>query len=94
MRIASCKDRRLRRLMTDNDRHGLPPATVEKLLHMLTYLSLMRTESELETLKAWRAHRLVGDLAGHWSLTVTRNWRLIFHVESDAIYDLDLIDYH
>lgn len=94
MKIVSFKDRRLRRLMTENDRRGLPPATAEKLAHMLTYLSLIQTEVELETLKVWRAHRLVGDLAGHWSLAVSRNWRLIFRVEGSTICDLDLVDYH
>lgn len=94
MKIVSIKDRRLRRLMTENDRRGLPPASAEKIAHMLTYLSLIKTEAELEALKNWHPHRLVGDLAGHWSLSVTRNWRLIFRVDNNIISDLDLVDYH
>ncbi len=37
-----------------------------------------------------------GDLRGRWSLTVTRNWRLTFLIEGDAleIIDLDYQDYH
>ena len=94
MDIISFKDRRLRRLVTDGDTRGLPPVAVVKIGHMITYLSLNRSEAELETLKAWRAHRLTGELSGHWSLTVTRNWRLIFRIDGERIIDLDLVDYH
>jgi toxin HigB-1 len=35
-----------------------------------------------------------GHLAGHWSLTVTGNWRLIMRFENGDAFDLDLVDYH
>jgi hypothetical protein len=40
------------------------------------------------------AHPLTGDLAGYWSLTVTRNWRLVFRFKDGDASDLDLMDYH
>jgi toxin HigB-1 len=39
-------------------------------------------------------NQLTGNRAGHWSLTVTGNWRLIVRFESGDACDLDLIDYH
>jgi proteic killer suppression protein len=38
---------------------------------------------------------LVGDKAGRWSMTVTKNWRLTFiKIDETTIADLDLEDYH
>lgn len=37
-------------------------------------------------LPAWCLHQLSGDLAGHWSVWVTGNWRLTFTFEDgDAV---------
>jgi len=35
-----------------------------------------------------------GDLAGHWSLSITGNWRLIVRFEEGDAFNLDLVDYH
>ena len=32
--------------------------------------------------------------AGEWSVTVTRNWRITFAVEANAIVNVDFEDYH
>ncbi len=94
MKIASIRDKRLRRFIERDDGVGLPPQIRPKLNTMLTVLSGLANEAELASFPHWRAHKLSGDLAGYWSLTITRNWRLIFKVEDNGIRDLDLIDYH
>ena len=50
--------------------------------------------SDIDLVPGWRLHQLKGDLAGCWSLTVTRNWRLTFRFEDGDAHDLDLLDYH
>lgn len=42
----------------------------------------------------FRLHRLTGNLSGHWSLTVTANWRLTFRFEGGDVHDVDLVDCH
>jgi len=42
----------------------------------------------------WRFHRLVGDRAGTWSISVSGNWRITFDVVDGEICNLDLEDYH
>lgn len=37
---------------------------------------------------------LAGDLKGFWSVTVSRNWRVIFRFEDGDAVDIDLVDYH
>lgn len=45
-------------------------------------------------LPGFRLHRLKGDLAGFWSVTVSSNWRVIFRFEGGHASDVDLVDYH
>jgi len=45
---------------------------------------------------SWKAHQLIGDRKGTWSLFVTRNWRITFTIDQAEIeiIDLDCEDYH
>lgn len=42
----------------------------------------------------WRLHRLSGDLAGFYAVSVSGNWRLIFRFEGTDAADIDYVDYH
>ncbi|MBK8907060.1 MAG: type II toxin-antitoxin system RelE/ParE family toxin [Rhodospirillales bacterium] len=42
----------------------------------------------------WRIHQLSDDRAGTWTISVSGNWRITFALDDDAIYNLDLEDYH
>ena len=63
---------------------------------MLAYLDDIEDPEELRLLKTWRVHTLAGDCKGDWSLSVTRNRRLTFQVDTAEreICDLNLEDYH
>ena len=69
---------------------------VEKIRNILSFLQDMDHVDELQTIPSWRAHQLTGDRKGHWSLTVSRNWRITFRVDEieREIVDLDYQDYH
>jgi toxin HigB-1 len=46
-------------------------------------------------LTVWKVHTLTGDRKGTWSLSVTRNQRLTFHIDAERmICDVNLEDYH
>lgn len=95
MEIVSIRHKALRRFAETGDPKGLPAQVVERLERMLAYLAAIEDPEELRTPPNFGAHRLTGDLAGHWSLTVTRNWRMTFRVTaSGTIADMDLEDYH
>ena len=80
--------------MDDNPK-GCPPASVDKIRKILTFLVAIEDVDELRTIPVWSAHRLVGDRKGSWSLNVTRNWRLTFSVNHvNEVCDVDLEDYH
>ena len=75
---------------------GLPPQCVDKIRKILTFLDEMQDTLELQTLPGWKAHMLTGDRKGTWSLSVTKNKRLTFSIDSTEreIYEVNLEDYH
>lgn len=63
---------------------------------MLAFLDNMQDPEELHSLPAWKAHTLSGDCKEVWSLSVTRNQRLTFRIDSpeQEICELNLEHYH
>ena len=41
-----------------------------------------------------RLERLSGDLAGHWSVRVNQQWRIVFRWEDGNAVDARIADYH
>jgi proteic killer suppression protein len=63
---------------------------------MLAFLEGMEDAEELRSLPAWKVHTLSGDRKGAWSLSVTRNRRLTFWIDTaeNEVCDVNLEDYH
>jgi len=96
VKIRSFAHKGLKALYADNIAQGVPPDSVDKFRKMLALLDDMQDPEELRSLPVWKVHTLVGDRKGTWSLSVTRNRRLTFSIDSGGreIYDVDLEDYH
>ena len=96
MKIRNFAHKGLKRLYMEDSITGVPPDTVGKLSKIFAYLDDMVDPEELRTLAAWKAHTLTGDRKGTWSLSVTRNRRLTFRVDTAEreICDVNLEDYH
>ena len=96
VRIRNFAHKVLKRLYQDDSAKGVPPETVDKLRKMLAYLDDMEDPEELRALTAWKVHTLTGGRKGTWSLSVTRNRRLTFRIDTveREVYDLNLEDYH
>ena len=96
MKIRSFAHKGLKRLYEEDIARGVPADSADKLRKMLAFLEAIEDPEELRSLPAWRAHLLVGDRQGEWSLNVTRNRRLTFRIDTREreIRDLNLEDYH
>jgi toxin HigB-1 len=96
MKIRNVVHRGLRRFIERDDSSGLPAVAVPKIRNIISFLQDIGQESELRTVPSWKAHQLTGERKGTWSLFVTRNWRITFRIDYDAIeiIDLDYEDYH
>jgi proteic killer suppression protein len=47
----------------------------------------------VDHLPGMRLHPLKGDLEGHWSISVSGNWRIVFRFADGEASDVDLVDY-
>ena len=96
MKIRNVVHRGLKRFMQHNDASGLPPAAVERIRNIVTFLQEMEDFQEIRDIPTWKAHQLKGPRKGTRSLTVTRNWRITFRIDPTRkeIFDLDYEDYH
>lgn len=96
MKIRNFAHKGLKQLYEEDVVKGVPPDTAEKLRKILAFLDGMQHAEELRLLPTWKAHTLTGDRKGTWSLSVTRNRRLTFRIDTaeDEICDVNLEDYH
>jgi toxin HigB-1 len=94
MRVRSVRHKGLKRLIEDDDERGIRPDLAGRVRRILTALMSAQDIEGLEGPPGWRIHRLTGDRAGTWSISVSGNWRITFNVEDDAVADLNLEDYH
>ena len=95
MKVRNFAHKGLKQLYLEDSAKGVPADTIDKLRKMLAYLDNMEDPEELRALTAWRPHTLGGDRKGTWSLSVTRNRRLTFRIDTEEseISDLNLEDY-
>jgi proteic killer suppression protein len=86
----------VKHLYSEDIAKGVPADTVDKLCKMFAYLDDMEDSEELRSLTAWKVHTLTGGRKGTWSLSVTRNRRLTFRIDTtdNEICDVNLEDYH
>ncbi len=95
MEIESIKHKALRNFAETGKPKGLPGNLLDRLRKMLFFLSAISTAEELKVPPNYGAHQLVGDRAGTWSLTVTKNYRMTFRINDEGqVEDMDLEDYH
>jgi proteic killer suppression protein len=91
--IQNFRHRGLRRLYERGERRHLRPDQVDKIERILARLDEASDVSHMD-LPGFRLHRLRGDLAGFWAVTVRANWRIVFRFEAGHAQDVDLVDYH
>ena len=82
MKIRNFAHKGLKKLYEEDSARGVPPEAVDKLRKMLAFLDGMGDPEELRSLPIWKVHTLAGDRRGTWSLSVTRNRRLTFRIDT------------
>ena len=79
--------------MERGDARRLPPEHREAVQDILARLNASAAPDDMN-LPGFRLHRLKGDLAGFWAVTVRANWRIVFRFEDGHAVDVDYLDYH
>lgn len=91
--IKSFRHKGIERFFKNGSKAGIQPKHAERLRKQLFALDNAKRAKDMNA-PGWRLHRLGGDLANHWSVDVSGNWRLTFAFEGvDAIL-VDYQDYH
>ena len=61
---------------------------------LLAGLDAATSLTDLSPLKSVGLHKLSGDRAGQWAMTVNGPWRICFRFKDGNAYDVEITDYH
>lgn len=91
--IKSFRHKGLQHFFETGSKAGIQAAHATKLR---TQLFALHRAVRAEDLSAysWALHPLKGELKGHWAITVSGNWRMIFTFEGTDAILVDYRDYH
>ncbi len=91
--IVSFRHKGLRLLYQKGDRSKVRPDVAAKVERFLTALDAAKEPEDVD-IPGFGLHALKGDLKGFWSVSVSRNHRIIFRFGNYDVHDVDLVDYH
>ena len=91
--IGSFRHRGLKALYHGKTARWVAPEHVQRLRDILAALDSSRGPEGVD-LPGFRLHELTGRLKGHYSVSVSRNWRVTFRFEDESAVDVDYVDYH
>ncbi len=70
---------------------GLDIDSAEELLAVLDAACSLK---DISPLKSVGLHKLSGNRAGQWAISVNGPWRICFRFKDGDAYDVQIIDYH
>ena len=91
--IKSFSHKGLKRFFRDESKAGIQAQHAPKLRLQLTRLDAATNADDMN-LPGWKWHPLSGDMKGHWSVWVDKNWRLTFAFDGENAILVDYRDYH
>lgn len=91
--IRSFRSRALRRFFERGDESRIRADHRDTVRDILARLNASTAPEDMD-LPGFRLHRLKGEFAGFWAVTVRANWRVIFRFAEGHAIDVDYLDYH
>ena len=91
--IRSFRHKGLKNFFTTGSTTGIQSVHAAKLRRQLAMLDAASVPQEMNV-PGWQFHSLKGNLAGHYSVWVSGNWRLTFTFEDGDAILVDYQDYH
>jgi proteic killer suppression protein len=61
---------------------------------LLSALNAATSLHDLSPLKSVGLHKLKGDRAGQWAMTVNGRWRICFSFRKGDAHEVEIVDYH
>ena len=91
--IQGFRSRALRRFFEQGDESRIRADHRGTVRDILARLNASVVPEDMD-LPGFRLHRLKGDYADYWAVTVRANWRVILRFEEGHAVDVDYLDYH
>jgi proteic killer suppression protein len=91
--IKSFRHKGLKQFAESGSKAGIQPKHAPRLRRLLTALNVASGPEDMNA-PGNDLHSLKGNLAGHWSVSVSGNWRLTFLFEGEDAILVDYQDYH
>ena len=91
--IKSYRHKGLKRFAETGSKAGIQPKHADRLRRLLTALDVASMPQDMDA-PGNQLHALQGDLAPHWAVSVSGNWRLTFSFEGEDAILVDYQDYH
>ena len=91
--IRSFRHKGLRQFAETGSKAGIQAKHAARLRRLLTALDVASGPEDMRA-PGYDLHALKGQLAGHWAVSVSGNWRLIFAFEGEDAVLVDYLDYH
>ncbi len=91
--IKTFRHKGLKAFFEKGSQAGIQAAHAPRLAAMLRRLN-ETTNAQGMNLPGWKLHPLSRDLAGHFAVTVSGNWRITFTFEGTDVVLVDYQDYH
>jgi toxin HigB-1 len=91
--IRSFRHRGVERFFLSGTKAGIQPSHASRLSDQLTVLNIAMRPEQMN-IPGWKFHGLKGELAGHWAVSVSGNWRITFAFDGEDAILVDYQDYH
>ena len=91
--IKSFRNKSIEIFFKNGSKAGIQGNHAAKLARQLIALDEAGQPEDMN-IPGWRLHSLTGDMAHHWSIRVSANWRLTFAFENGHAVLVDYKDYH
>ncbi len=91
--IKSFKHKGLELFFTTGKKSGIQASHATKLRDQLAMLHTSLLIEDMDV-PGWKLHELKGNKKNHWSITVNKNWRIVFKFEDGDAHVVNYEDYH
>jgi proteic killer suppression protein len=92
--IQSWANSRSRRFYEEGKASKFRGLDIDSADELLAALDAATSLKDLSPLKSVGLHKLSGDSAGRWAMTVNGPWRICFQFKNGNAYDVEITDYH
>ena len=92
--IKTWANRASERFSTEGKRSPFRGLDVEAAQDLLAALDAATRLQDLSPLRSVGLHKLKGNRAGQWAMTVNDRWRICFRFKDGDAYDVEIVDYH